>query len=357
MTVDFRKNAARYLFDGRPAYNKHMKHTFSSFVPSLLFLILWAVSLHCAAQMPPLPEKERLQQGIFTIDYVPSQHKTAVLSLQILEEALKEFSAYLPAGEAPVHVAIADTLDDFDQYAVHFAGLDVSGVAHPGAGLIAVKAPRLREPGGDYAGTLRHELVHLLLFRSIGYDRLPQWLNEGLAMYLSNQHYWDGAMRIAVMFVRNRIIPYHELDNAFYQPLGREEFSDAYVQALYMTRQLHRQLGEEKFWKVIHALKEQTFGKALISEGGIDLETFCRGYEKSLWKYAIIALTASGAAFQPGAILLILAYLRHRRLSKGLYRKWEEEELEALVDRDPPVFTWNEVVEDPDFWKQDREDD
>ena len=316
-----------------------MKQFTLSFHPGFLFLLCFLAFSFSSQGQSSIPYgKERRQRGI-------------LLTLSVLEKAVEEFEAVLPAGRAAIRVVIADTLDDFDQYAVRFSGLGVTGIAQPASDLIAVKAPRLREPGADYAGTLRHELIHLLLFRNIGYDRLPQWLNEGLAMFLANEHYWDGAMKIAFMFVRNRIIPYHRLDDAFYYPLGREQFSDAYVQALYMTRQLHKQLGKEKFWKVIHALKEESFGKALVKEGVIDLETLCRGYERNLWKYASIARTSSGIAFQPGAVLLVLAYLRRRRIAKGLYRKWDEEELEALVDNDPPVLSWDEVVEDPDFWK------
>ena len=196
---------------------------------ALILTALLIGGIDSAAQIDP--DKNVLTHGLFTIEYPAKQQKLAQQTLAILENAVQEFDAVLPVGDTPIHVIISDVPTEFKRYAVHFSGLDVSGLARPQNNLIVVKAPRLREPGGDYPGTLRHELVHLLLFRNIDYANLPQWLNEGLAMSLSNEFYWRSLFKVANMFLHGRIIPYRLLDASFYNPSDQMQFSDAYAQA------------------------------------------------------------------------------------------------------------------------------
>lgn len=317
-----------------------------------LLACAWCFALSAGA----LPDKQTLSGGLFTIEYSPGQDKAAELTLRILEDAVREFDPMLPAGKAPIRVVVTDVSEEFKGYAAHFAGLDVVGLAQPTNNLIIVKAPRLRTPDSDYPGTLRHELVHLLLYRNVDYANLPEWLNEGLAMSLSNEFYWQSMFKIARMFIQNRIIPYRLLDYSFYSPSDQMQFNDAYAQALSMTRHLRDTLGEEMFWRVIRALAEQPFHKALENIAGMSVPDFWNGYERALWKYAIIATMASGFFFQPAAILLIIAYIRRRRIARDIYRRWEEEEAaEAAGGGD--VHQWEEFVEDPDAWKQGVYDD
>lgn len=293
---------------------------------------------------------DTLDSGQISIEYASDQEKVARQTMRILEDALKEYAPLLPAGKDIIYVKIVAVSDEFDQYAVRFSGLTVSGLARPQQSLIVVKAPRLRMPGEDYRGTLRHELVHLLVYRNINPAFIPIWLNEGLAMSLSNEFRWQAMFSVARMFLRGRIIPYHKLDQAFLAPSGQEQFGDAYAQALSMTRHLRNRLGEEQFWKMVREMKNQPFPKALHKITGLTIQQFWGAYDRSLWKYAAVATMASGFFFQPAAILVVLAYLRYRRKSRNLYKKWEQEEIEESQGRGRIIY-WDEVVEDPDAWK------
>jgi hypothetical protein len=263
-----------------------------------------------------------LTEGLFTLEYEPEQQQVAERTLRILQDAITEYAPVLPVGDLPIRVKIVSVADEFDQYAVNFTGLTVAGLARPGESLIVVKAPRLQMPGSDYPGTLRHELVHLLVYRNVNPAFLPIWLNEGIAMSLANEFRWQATFQVARMFVQGRIIPYHKLDNAFLAPSGQEQFGDAYGQALSMTRHLRNRLGDEKFWAVVLTMKTRPFSKALHETADITIQQFWAEYERSLWKYAAIAAMASGFFFQPAAILLILGYLRRQRIARKLYRRW-----------------------------------
>jgi len=63
--------------------------------------------------------------------------------------------------------------------------------------LVVVEARTGEFPFGNAAQTLRHEISHLLLFRSIG-SRAPRWFDEGLALRASGE--WEGDRSILSLF-------------------------------------------------------------------------------------------------------------------------------------------------------------
>src|SRR5690554_4921371 len=130
-------------------------------------------------------ERSEITAAPFQVRFHPEAEAMARASLQVLQDALEEFAPRLPAGDAPIRVVIAHTLDEFAEYGGWVDQVSISGMAFSGEGLIVVKAPRLRMAGDNYIGTLRHELVHILLFRNVDGDFLPRWLNEGIAMHLA----------------------------------------------------------------------------------------------------------------------------------------------------------------------------
>ncbi len=320
-------------------------------IQSIPIVILILLSAPCNSAVA-----ETISNGVIQIEHDKSQQQVATYTLRVVEDAIEEFDPLLPVGEEPIHIKIIAVADEFEGYAAHFAGLTVSGLARPSESLIIVKAPRLTMPSADYAGTLRHELVHLLVYRNVNPAFIPIWLNEGIAMSLANEFRWQATFSVARMFIQGRIIPYHKLDNAFVMPSGQEQFGDAYAQALSMTRHLRNQLGEGQFWEMVRNMKNQPFLKALHETTGMTVQQFWAEYDRALWKYAAVATMASGFFFQPAAILVILAYLRRRRIAKKLYQRWEQEELEEARDGGRIVY-WEEFVEDADAWKGETYDD
>ncbi len=290
----------------------------------------------------------------FRVVHHPKDATCAQRSLDVLTAALAEFGGRLPAGEDAIEVRIAHTMTEFLQQAGHFSMLAVAGVARPEESVIVVKAPHLRKLNEDYAGTLRHELVHILLYRNTETHRnLPRWLNEGIAMMLANEHRWNSMFRVARMFFQNRIIDYQNLDNAFLAPGNEMAFGDAYAQALSMTRYLYDSLGEERFWEVIRGCRSHSFSRALLLYGGVELTDYWNLYHHSLWRIALIAMLSSGTLFTPGALLLILAYWRKRRSNKRILQRWA---LEEAAGRETAYFSWDDVVEGPEAWKGDGYD-
>lgn len=292
----------------------------------------------------------------FTITSTEDDASLAASTLKVLEEALVEFGPYLKAGDEPIHVVIAESTAAFQHHAGPMAALDVSGIARAWAGQIVVKAPYLTPSQSDFRGTLRHELVHVLLFRNTNTDHMPRWLNEGISMMLANELRWESSFAVARMFVESRVLDYRWLDHALRAPESGMQFGDAYAQSLSMTRYLRDTLGDEVFWKVIAGMRDEPFPDSLRTHAGISPMDFWDAYRGSLWSLAFWSALTPSSLLAVGGFLVIAVWFVKRKANRKTIRRWEREDFEDAM-YGGNLTTWDELVEDPDAWKRGAVDD
>lgn len=315
--------------------------------PVLFLLLLLACSLRAAAL--------EVSAGTFTIVAAGKDEGLAQIAAEVLPAAAAEWEKRLPLGEEPIRVVIAESDEAFRAQAGSLASLEVNGVAHASRNLIVVKAAGLTPVGTDFQGTLRHELVHVLLHRNTNTDRLPHWLNEGIAMMLANEFRWQSSFSVARMFFEGRVIEYRVLDSALAMPASNMQFGDAYAQSLSMTRTLLDEIGEEKFWAVVMGLRDMSFGDSMRAHAGMEPLDFWDIYRRSLWWLAIWGAITPSSVLGAGAFLVIIAYFMKRRSNRVIEKRWEREDFEEAM-YGGNLATWDELVEDPDAWKRGRQD-
>lgn len=271
------------------------------------------------------------------IEFSQSASSLAEESLSTLVHARDAYKKHLPDAPSRLDVIICDDYDSFGKYAGPLASYSVLGVAQPEHDLIALKTPALVPPGSDYAGTLRHELVHILLQHNVNADHVPRWLNEGIAMLLSGENRWESKSLVAQMYLDGRVLSYRDLELSFLDPGRETQFGDAYAQAYSMTQYLMTRLGEERFWQLLRDLDTQTFGSALEKETGLVPYDFWEAWRGSLNSTAIIFSIVSGVTlFQIMALLTIIGYFRKRRRGKRVIAQWESEEQDN-VGHEPDI--------------------
>lgn len=297
---------------------------------------------------------EQVVSGPFSVRFHPADRKVAETTLKVLTEAADDYAKNLPLGRDAVEVTICSTLAEFRQLAGQYGRAQVGGIAKSMEGVIVLKSPRLLPSQEDFAGGVRHELIHVLLARNTNPAFVPRWFNEGIAMVVSREMRWESTLRIGRMYARRSIITYRDLDFAF-APLGDEtKFGDAYAQALSMTQFLMDRIGKERFWQLLRGLKDMPFEKALEQYASMTPGDLYQSWRHSLWKFALITGLVSGfGLFQFAAILVIIAYWRKRQKGRALLREWEEEE--EGEDFDPP-FSWDTIEDVPSPWEEDDED-
>jgi hypothetical protein len=312
-----------------------------------LILCLFIVLNTCAAG-----ELLNVEEGVARVHYNRNDEKLARETLSITRESLLEFGKHLEIGDAPINITICSNQSQFRSLAGEYGMARVGGIAKSPQGVIIIKAPYLSPDGVDYRGTLRHELIHVLIARNTEGDNAPRWLDEGLAMVISKELRWESGLRIARMHAIRGLIPYRELNFAFASIGDEVSFGDAYAQALSMTRYLEKRLGEKKFWELILSMKTISFEEALQKFAGLKPSQFYDEWRGGLWKVTLITSLVSGfSLFQIMALLAIIAYYCKRRAGQKLVRQWEEEEM------DEPPFHWDDVEEGPYPWEEEYQEE
>lgn len=320
-------------------------------------LCLWGV----AATAQPLRANPVLVEGIYHIEHPENEAQLARQSLAWLQEAEAEFAPRLPAGDDPIYIVIAGSLAQFDAIAGRLGDPSVGGIARAADSLIVIKSPNMQRQGHRYREVLRHELVHILLYRNTDTDNLPRWLNEGIAMMLAGEHVWEGPSMIAMMYMRGQIMSYPDLQMVLAGSPGEMAFGHAYAQSLSMSRFLHNHLGEETFWELVLRHDEAIFPVLLLEYTGWYPYDFWEAWKRSLWAVALVVSLLSGfGIFQAAALLALLAWWRKRadRLRRLAAMEAAEAEADALllpseVLPDGELYDWEIDNEDAaDDWKR-----
>lgn len=291
---------------------------------------------------------ETLSEGPFIVDFHPEDRQAAEDGLQYLVEARAEFESKLPFGDEPVTMRIAHDMNEFLGLTGIYAHVGVNGVTRADHNAIAVKSPRLRSIEDDYRGTVRHELVHILLHRNTDTERLPRWLNEGICMLLANEIRWQSTIQVTHMHLTGQIISLPVLEQTFRAPGSDRQFSDAYAQALSMTRYLHNEVGEEKFWAMVAAMKSESFESAMATVGGLPVDDFWHDYTRGLWGVSIVTTLRTGSFWGLIALLSIVAFLARWWRNRRIVRRWDDDRLDGA----PEIFDWDQILEDAEAWKR-----
>jgi len=208
------------------------------------------------------------------------------------------------------------------------------GVTYPDLGVISV-AMRRGSNIVDPMSTLRHELGHVALGAALG-ARAPHWLHEGFAYQHSAEWSWDRAETLAGMVWFGGVIPLEELDRSFpaeEMPANRA-YAESYDFVGYLSR---RGRWEDTYddgdrWpfrrfltEVGHGVKmddaaQHAFGKPIH-------ELFEEWREELTKRYLTAPIGLLGLAiWLLCSVLLVLAWMRRRRIKLRRYAQMEAQE-------------------------------
>jgi len=264
-----------------------------------------------------------LEHDRFRVHHDASTAALARETAQTLTDARIAFADRFPDMPDIVDVYICEDQESFQQFAGPLTAASIVGVANPDTDVIALKSPSFAPPQSDYIGTVRHELVHILLHHNVNTDNVPRWLNEGIAMTVSGENRWSSRSHVAFMYLNGRTLSYRSLEASFLEPGQELEFGDAYAQAMSMTQYLQKQLGEEQFWEFVYSLNDRSFGVAVEAELGLIPHDFALAWAASLgWTALVFSLVSGVSLFQIMALLTIAAYLRRRRQAQARMAAW-----------------------------------
>jgi len=182
---------------------------------------------------------------------------------------------------------------------------------------------------------LDHEITHVLLGQAFDLHSpplpVPQWLQEGLAQWISGEYTPDTTRRIARGLLGRGLLSLEELSRSF--PSDPVRATLAYAQSADLIAWIAGEYGEDAVKSLVHSMaKGEPFRAAIRiatghSASDIDAEWRDRLESSTLW---LEALANDGIIMALGGIFLITGWLGVRRRNKKKLAKWAEEE--ALED-------------------------
>jgi hypothetical protein len=227
--------------------------------------------------------------------------------------------------EGTLRVVLAPTADAFAEALGGFMP-DALGLYFPATRTVVLRSPRTLAGNEkwDPRGVMRHELAHGILDLAID-QPIPRWLNEGLAILISDELNFLDESRLAFLAFRERLVPLRLLIERFPPGHGLEL---AYLEAASFVRFLLRRAGTAGIQSLVAGLAAgQSLDRAIALSYGESLERLEEHWREELsgrfsWWALVTPITLFGGL---GAPLVVAAYVRRRLQARRRMREWEAE--------------------------------
>ncbi len=189
------------------------------------------------------PWKE-ISNGLLRVHWYEGDDAFGAALLDAASRGLNQAAGLLPAASlAPVDIYVYATAQDL-QGALFLGGEQwTGGHANPKLGVVMAAVTPGPGQGIEMERLLPHELAHVLMYRSVGdaYNRLPVWLNEGMASLAELYPNPDYALALQTASQRGTLLSMQDLCASF-PPDAASAFL-AYAQSQSFVRYLRDTYG------------------------------------------------------------------------------------------------------------------
>ena len=199
-----------------------------------------------------------------------------------------------------------------------------AGAAYPEKNLIVLLLNR----GSDLDKTFLHETHHMLLGQAFkGSERVPRWLDEGLAMIWADEWSLSRLNTMTMAVLSGKLLPMDELAGHFPSDLRAAEI--AYCQSFYFIAFLKGEFGDEAFQRFfLEYIKHKDFTGALRLAYQMDWPELEKLWLKhTALRFSWIPLiTSTSTLWFPAALLFIAGYIRKKHKARQILLAWQQEE-------------------------------
>jgi len=226
--------------------------------------------------------------------------------------------------EGALRVLLASSREEFAE-ALGGAMPDALGLYFPATRTVVLRSPRtIAGENWDPRGVMRHELAHGVLDLALD-QPIPRWLNEGLAILISDEAGFLDESNLAYLAFREKLIPLRLLMDSFPSGHGLDL---AYLQAASFARFLVRRAGTEGIRQMLSYLESgQGLDRSFALTYGEPLERLEAMWRDDLsgrfsWWAMVTPLSVLGGL---GGPLVVAGFLRRKLQARRRLREWEAE--------------------------------
>jgi len=297
--------------------------------------ILWKLSLLVLCGWFPVQAAYQIDS-----DYKSDAHYADSV-MKLTEKRLKELIGPFAIDSLRIHIVASE--DRFDSLAGSFVPDWGAAVAIPLRRLIVIKSPLIL-PGDKSLGELvAHEYSHVALAQAVRFRRIPRWLDEGMAMYVSAEWGWGDNLAISWAVVLGSVIPLMEVErlNRFEGNRVRVAYSESYLAVKYFIDTY----GVSSLNILLDEIRAgRNWDDAFLTAIGLDHEAFNREFSVFLTgRYNLLTLIFdSNILWILLALIIVVGFILSR-----INRKKRMDELEEYNKYHSTDFDYGDV-EEPD---------
>lgn len=228
-----------------------------------------------------------------------------------------------------VNVYITDTEEEFRSLVGRGFPEWGVGCAIPRDNVIILKSPLQFKYYKPFSQVVTHELAHIFVGSLSRGRRVPRWLDEGFAMYHSQEWRIGQDIAVARAVLTGSFVPLAQIEsvNAFKQSKAQLAYTESFLAVSY----LYGEFGEGTVKEIVsHLANDIGIDMAFIKTIGSNYLAFQLEFEKHVQgKYNWSSLLGDTFLLWVGlAFLIVLVYLLKRRRAKSKLQQWELEEQE-----------------------------
>ena len=233
------------------------------------------------------------------------------------------------------NIYIYSTNKKFMESCEYLTGWEVGLAINKKQKKIIIKGPKIMSKGArQFMSVLRHELAHIYLFKKAGTIKVPDWFEEGFAMYIAQEFNLNRKILISEAYWQDTIIGYENL--IFFRKMHTQQVKLAYAQSSALIEYIVEKYSSQVMDKIIHSIGA---GIGFFSAIELSLE---KKYNELLdeantvipqkYKWYIL-IRLSKYIFYISPFILICGYLATRLRNKKVLAAWEIEDMIEDIDR------------------------
>jgi hypothetical protein len=291
--------------------------------------LLLAVFIVCT-QNPASARMTTLSTALVTVHHEPALKKAALQAAQFYRESKVELEETFGwQYSVKPDIVLVKNNNDFNKITGHNY---IVALAVPGKNLIIIDFSKMGQGPFPFKKTMKHEVCHLMLHYHISKDRLPKWLDEGIAQWVS-----DGMMELLMnpkrqsledAILAGRYIPLQQLHHRF--PRDRQSLWLAYQESKSVVAYIEKRYGREGVLNLLDHLKAgQDFDTAVYENFSVSMNSLEDMWQRQLKKrsrfFTFVVIHMYEFLFFLAALLTIAGFIRFI-LRKRAYEDEEDDD-------------------------------
>ena len=227
-----------------------------------------------------------------------------------------------------IQLVLTHSKKEFNEY-ISLSDIPENSVAMAMLGLskIVIQNPKILPPHNDFYQILKHEYLHLMLHAISNSQFVPLWFAEGFVQYYAKQ--WNLQREFTFVSEAIKGNKLNLMSYSYHYPKNDRQVEMFYLQSYYTFKYLLKRFGTTRFYDFIESLhNNKEFFVAFRYSLGIDVQQFLDDAQNSISSHSIMAVLYSGLGlfWMIIPLLLIIAYVRKRRMRRKIEQVWVEEE-------------------------------